>query len=209
MGLTRERFISVGLFSIAGGVCFQSCSRTNQTALPILRPTEVDALEVNYVLTRETNGTLTDKRLVIYPHPYLQALTFSLDLQRLQGSLVMEAILREASELRIISNETDSKDPGLIYCASSLEQPGEIRKYPVIRFAPNEQYLISLGFKREGEDCIKSYQDMMTYFVKRDSNGSLEASFSGLGTYHPDDPEFKPHDREAAQPAYFRVSCLS
>ncbi|MBI4039088.1 hypothetical protein HY384_03980 [Candidatus Daviesbacteria bacterium] len=164
-----------------------------------------------YDLT-EANGVLTDGRIDFLQHPFLEAVKFSFDPARQGGSLVLDTILRKDAEFRLISDERDqvlSTNPGIIFCAPTLEKAGPVRKFPVIRFGPREEYLISLGFKLPGEDCLTTYKEMHTYYITRDGSGNLQGRFEGLRTFNPNDPSFKPRDSEAAQPAYFQKGCLS
>ena len=117
-----------------------------------------------------------DRRRFIKIALFTAVVSFFFDPKRAGGSLVMDLMLRMGAEFRLITEETDSvlpTNPGFIYCMPSLESPGPLRQFPVIRFKPEEAYLISMGFKASGEDCIKSYERMWTYSVARDLNGIL------------------------------------
>lgn len=209
--LTRREFIKAVPFLVGASAAFVSvsCSRSPQP-LPSVRPITSGPAKGAYALTEEAGGSLTDGSIAFSRHPFAEAVRFSFDPNRAGGSLVMETTLRQDSEFRLITEETDKRkptNPGVIFCMSTREKAGTVRKYPVIRFANLEEYLISLGFKTAGEDCLKTYQEMLTYYIARDNSGKLQGRFEGLRTFDPNDPNLKPRDKEAV--LYFDKGCLS
>lgn len=195
----------------AGVVVLASCSRFfPQEPLPAVVP----PADGTYDLTREAGGILTDSRLEARQHPFLAAIQFSFtpdpQLGWKRGNLIMVTTHKQDSEYRLITNETDnrSEGPGIIYARSRLVKAGVLSEQPVIRFAFSEEYLISLGFKLRGEDCLKTYQDMETYYINRDRYGYLWARYAGLRSFNPDASYFKPRNDAEAR-SYFDKSCLS
>jgi hypothetical protein len=171
---------------------------------------------------------ITDKPLPNIKHPYLESIKFTFDPNRAGGSLVMAPTFRGDSEFKLISEETDEidpKNPGFIYCNSDIVRGGipDISPYfPVIRFGPNEEYRIYLGFRAPKDPCLAFYEDMRTYYLTRDSRGQLSGRFEGLKTIDPTPPSnlerlwrrlignpiLEPRDPEAAQSAYWQTGCL-
>lgn len=172
-------------------------------------PTVAHISKGPYPLTEEFDGSLTDQRIDLLQHPFVREVRFSFDSIRAGGSLVLDATFRQDNEFRLVTEERDniSEGPGLIYARSTREKAGMARKYPVIRFIPSEEYLISLGFKLPGENCLKTYRDMLTYYITRDKSGNLHGRFEGLRTFDPKAPSFKPRDAEAQ--GYWDEDCLT
>lgn len=209
--LSRRDFL-VASFRTSGFLLLAACSRPPEPS-PTIPPAPITdgPAKGPYDLTEE-NGVLIDGRIDFLQHPFLEAVKFSFDPARAGGSLVLDTVLRKDGEYRLISDERDQvlpTNPGIIFCVPTLEKAGLVRKFPVIRFGLREEYLISLGFKLPGEDCLTTYKDTHTYYITRDDNGRLRGRFEGLKTFNPNDPSFKPRDSEAAQPAYFQKGCLS
>lgn len=204
--LDRRRFLRNALLS-AGAILAASCKKPD-TASP---GAITSSASESYALV-EQDGVLVDVALASSNYPFLEAIKFSFDPDRAGGSLVLDATLKQGAEVRLVTYESDTlspDNPGFIYCASSLEKTGSFRKFPAIRVIPREEYLTSIGIKLPGEPCIKTFQDMRTYYLTKDGNGKLQARFEGIKTFDPNDPSFKPRDDEAAQARYWNKDCLS
>lgn len=211
--IRRRTFIKVIPHVVAAGeaLLLAACAKPD-VPLPTIKHITAGPDKSPYPLA-EDGGTLIDGGLGFLQHPFVEAVRFSFDpdppsFRTNKGNLIMETTFRQDNEHRLISLELDSRSegPGLIYCMSRLVKAGSIRQTPVIRFAPLEEYFISLGFKLPGEDCLKTYQDMLTYYITRDRDGKLQGRFEGLGTYNPKAPNFKARDTEARY--YFDLGCL-
>ncbi len=166
----------------------------------------------------ESNGSyIVDKRLPTIQHPLLESIRFTFDAARSGGSLVMEPSFQGSSEFRLVVEELDELSPqnkGFIFCYPYSVSKGPFQYHPVIRFAPREEYTVYLGFMLPGQSCSESYTNMRTYYITRDSSardpiGQLTGRFDGVKTINPNDPSFKPRDREAAQPKYWQKGCLT
>lgn len=206
---TRREFVKILAAATVTGKLLLLLSSCANESLPPVVPIYHGPDKSPFPLYEQSFGILTDG-LTSFRRPYLDAIMFSFDPNRAGGSLVMNVALKKDMELRMIIEETDKlkpKNPGLIYAQSTIEKTGDIIKYPVIRFAPYETYLISLGFKAAREDCQKTYKDMETYFITRDENGRLEGRLEGVRTFNPDAAYFKARDDEAK--LYFDKGCLS
>lgn len=187
----------------------EACSLLPLAGAPPALPTVVP--NYPHPLTEEADGRWVDDELGVRKHPYLQSLSFSFSPYQEPsglGDLQMEAAFKLDNEFRILTEELDkvSEGPGIIFNKSTKEKKGRAKKVPVIRFARLEDYLISLGFKSASEPCVKTYTEMPTYRVTRDSTGKLQARFEGHRTFDPNNPGLKARDNEAR--LYFDKDCL-